>query len=115
AIALHHAAEHRRALSMLNEIEGPARSGPGAGDFLLPAIMAWTALISAVSGDHERADTHLSAIAESSASAAAAESNTIVDELVRPARCIASALRALDRLDLDSAGLALAAMAAFPE
>src|SRR5699024_5108009 len=34
AIALHHAAEHRRALSMLNEIEGPARSGHVAGDFL---------------------------------------------------------------------------------
>jgi DNA-binding CsgD family transcriptional regulator len=115
AIALHHAAEHRRALSILNEIEGPARSGHVAGDFLLPAIMAWTALISAVSGDHERADAHLSAIAESSASASAAEPNTIVDELVRPARCIASALRALDRLDLDRAELALEALAAYPE
>src|SRR5699024_2387744 len=89
AIALHHAAEHRRALSMLNEIEGPARSGHVAGDFLLPAIMAWTALISAVSGDHERADAHLSAIAE--------------------------ALRSLDRLDLDRAGFALEALAAYPE
>jgi len=115
AIALHHAAEHRRALSMLNEIEGPARSGHVAGDFLLPAIMAWTALTSAVSGDHERADAHLSAIAESSASVAAEESNTIVDELVRPARYIASALRALDRLDLDRAGFALEALAAYPE
>jgi hypothetical protein len=127
AIALHHAAEPRRALSVLNEIEGPARAGHVDGDFLLPSIIAWTALIAAVSGDHERADAHLAesdAPSGSDASAsevepAAAHSDSpptvIIDELVTPPLRIASALRALDRLDLERAGAEFDALSAYPE
>lgn len=126
AIAHHHAAEHRRALSILNEIEEPARSGHLDGDFLLPAIMAWTALISAVSGDHERADAHLSAAEPPNAMRIGAgpapnvprpgqRTAAIADELVTPARCIASALRALDRLDTARAGRELEVLSDYPE
>ncbi|WP_432789959.1 helix-turn-helix transcriptional regulator [Brevibacterium sp. K11IcPPYGO002] len=127
AIALHHAAEPRRALSVLNEIEGPARAGHVDGDFLLPSIIAWTALIAAVSGDHERADAHLAesdapsgiSRAGSEADPAAAPSDApptvIIDELVTPPLRIASALRALDRLDLERAEAEFGALSAYPE
>ncbi len=127
AIALHHAAEPRRALSVLNEIEGPARAGHVDGDFLLPAIIAWTALIAAVSGDHERADAHLAESdapsgirrAASEVEPAVAHSDSpptvIIDELVTPPLRIASALRALDRLDLERAGAEFDALSAYPE
>lgn len=106
AIAFHRTASPRRALSLLNEIEGPARAGHVEGDFLLPAIIAWTALISEISGDHERADTHL---------AEAKSAEVIIDELVTPARRIAAALRALDRLDLDRVEEEYAALSVYPE
>ena len=127
AIALHHTGASRRALSLLNEIEGPARAGHIDGDFLLPAISAWTALISAISGDHERADAHLVAAVEPSSAMrpgpGPGESSAeplpqpavIIDELVTPARHIASALRALDRLDLARAKRELDALSTYPE
>lgn len=133
AVALHHAAQSRRALSILHEIEAPARAGHVDGDFLLPAVTSWTALISAISGDHERADASLlwpgdrpravfTGPGASSAEVRRAESATaqalrptVVDELVSPASCIASALRALDRLDLARAASDLDALASYPE
>ncbi|WP_423058504.1 LuxR C-terminal-related transcriptional regulator [Brevibacterium linens] len=127
AIALHHATKSRRALSLLNEIEGPARAGHIDGDFLLPAIIAWTALIAAVSGDCERADAHLALAAEpSELSRAGAETgistgrsetppSVIIDELVTPPLRIAAALRALDRLDLERAQAEFDALSAYPE
>lgn len=127
AIALHHAAKSRRALSLLKEIEGPARAGHIDGDFLLPAIIAWTALISAVSGDCERADIHLALAAESSelsragdgtgsvAGRSATRPSVIIDELVTPPLRIAAALRALDRLDVQRAQTEIVALSAYPE
>ncbi|WP_413333201.1 response regulator transcription factor [Brevibacterium sp. GP-SGM9] len=127
AIALHHAAQPRRALSVLNEIEGPARAGHVDGDFLLPSIIAWTALIAAVSGDYERADAQLAesdapsgfSRAGSEVKPAATHSDApptvIIDELVTPPLRIASALRALDRLDLDRAEAEFDALSAYPE
>ncbi|MGJ5725779.1 LuxR C-terminal-related transcriptional regulator [Brevibacterium sp. H602] len=127
AIALHHATQSRRALSLLNEIEGPARAGHIDGDFLLPAIIAWTALISAVSGDCERADAHLASAAEPSETSrvgagtgsVAGRSETppsvIIDEHVTPPLRIAAALRALDRLDLERAQAEFDALSAYPE
>lgn len=127
AIAFHHSAEPRRALSLLNEIEGPARSGHVDGDFLLPSTIAWTALVAAVSGDHERADTHLAESGEpsrieragseagSGAEHSEPQPEVIIDELVTPPMRIASALRALDRLDLMRADSELAALSAYPE
>ena len=127
AIALHHATKSRRALSLLNEIEGPARAGHIDGDFLLPAIIAWTALISAVSGDCERADAHLASAAEPSETSrvgagtgsVAGRSETppsvIIDEHVTPPLRIAAALRALDRLDLERAQAEFDALSAYPE
>lgn len=131
AIALHHAAEPRRALSILHEIESSARAGHTDGDFLLPAINAWTALISVLSGDHERADEHLPAINDSlvktrsesePGSAQLRRSDpmhqpptVIIDELVTPPLHIAQALRSLDRLDLDRTESELEALIAYPE
>lgn len=127
AIALHHSAAPRRALSLLNEVEGPSRAGHVDGDFLLPAIIAWTALISAISGDHERADVHLAEALESSApkrtgpesdpiaTCPGPQPALIIDELVTPALRIASALRALDRLDLARVEVEFDALSAYPE
>lgn len=127
AIALHHSAEPRRALSLLNEIDGPVRTGHISGDFLLPAINAWTALISAVSDDHERADAHLTAamkLADPSSAGEVASAVTsrpenlptvISDELVTPPLRVAEALRALDRLDLKRAEAELDVLSTYPE
>lgn len=109
AVSLFHAAEFQRSLSLLYEIEDAAADAHVDGDFLLPAVTAWTALTAMVSGDHERADRRLASLAEEFASP------LIVDELVHPPALVASALRALDRLDLEKADEDLQQLTAFPE
>lgn len=109
AISLFHAAQPRRAISILHDIESSAETTHIDGDFLLPAAYAWTALIAAVSGDHERADQHLAWLIDEKSSP------VMIDELVHPAQSIAAALRALDRLDLDRAREECDNLAAYPE
>lgn len=109
AISLFHAAQFQRALSLLYEIEDAAADSHVDGDFLLPAITAWTALTATVSGDHERADRRLNSLVDEFAGP------LIAEELVRPPALVASALRALDRLDLDQADEDLQRLIAFPE
>lgn len=109
AMALFHSGQQGRALSILHEVEGGAHARHVPGDFLLPSAVAWTALVAAVSNDHERADLHLDAAETSD------WGPCIVDELVSPAIHVAVALRALDRLDLDQARTEVEVMAAYPE
>ena len=109
AISFFHCSQFRRAVSILGEIEADAASGHVEGDFLLPAVTAWTALASVVSGDHERADRALSGLDEE------LRSSLLVEELVRPAAHVASALRALDRLDLELAEEELGNLSTYPE
>lgn len=109
AISLFHRSQFRRSVSILGEIESDVVSGHVDGDFLLPAVTAWTALASVVSGDHERADRALSGLDEE------LRSSLLVEELVRPAAHVASALRALDRLDLELAEQELDSLSAYPE
>lgn len=109
AISLFHSAQPRRAISILHDIESSAETTHVDGDFLLPAAYAWTALIAAVSGDHERADQHLARLIDEKSSP------VMIDESVHPARSIASALRALDRLDLDRARQELDDLGTYPE
>lgn len=97
AISMFHSSEPRRALSILHELELVADERHVDGDFLLPAIGAWTALVATVSGDNERADRHLEWLFDEFSLP------NIIGEMVFPATHIAAALRALDRLDLDRA------------
>lgn len=109
AMALFCSGEVGRALSALKEIEEPARMHHISGDFLVPATIAWTAMVAAASNDHECADLYLSALE------ALDWGPCIVDELVSPAMHVAVALRALDRLDLNRARAEVETMAAYPK
>lgn len=109
AVSLFHSAEPQRALSILHEIEPAASSRHIDGDFLLPAITAWTALVSASSGDHERADRHLERLADE------IHFPVVIDEWVQPTMHIAAALRALDRLDLDGARREIDLLTGYPQ
>lgn len=109
AISLFHCAQFRRSVSILGEIEADVVSSHVDGDFLLPAVTAWTALASVASGDHERADRALSGLDEE------LRGSFLVEELVRPAAHVASALRALDKLDLELAEEELGNLSAYPE
>lgn len=109
AVSLFHSAEPQRALSILHEIESAASSRHIDGDFLLPAIAAWSALVAASSGDHNRADRHLERLADE------IHFPVIIDELVHPPMHIAAALRALDRLDLERARKELDILTSYPQ
>lgn len=109
AIGFFHCSQFRRSVSILSEIEADAVSGHIHGDFLRPAVTAWTALASVVSGDHERADRALSGLDEE------LQGPILVEELVRPAAHVASALRALDRLDFELAEQELTSLSFYPE
>lgn len=109
AVSLFHASDPRRALSILHEIETPARDNHIDGDFLLPAIMAWSALVAVHCGDHDTADDYLTQLTDGP------WFPLILDELVHPAQHIAAAKRALDRLDLDLAREEFRALADYPE
>ncbi|NJC55946.1 response regulator transcription factor [Brevibacterium marinum] len=109
AISLFHSSQFRRSVSILSELESDATSSHVEGDFLLPAVIAWTALASVASGDHERADQFLTRIDED------LNDPIIVEELVHPAAHVALALRALDRLDLGRAKTEMAELSAYPE
>lgn len=109
AISMFHSSEPRRALSVLHEIEILADERHLDGDFLLPAIAAWTALVAAVSGDHERADRHLDWLRDE------VSLPIIMGAFLQPATRIASALRALDRLDLEGARQEYDLLVGYPE
>lgn len=109
AVSLFHSAEPQRALSILHEIESAASNRHIDGDFLLPAITAWSALVAASSGDHERADRHLERLTDEF------HFPVIIDELVHPPMHIAAALRALDRLDLERARKELDLLISYPQ
>lgn len=109
SVSLFHSSEPQRALSILHEIEPAASSRHIDGDFLLPAITAWSALVAASSGDHERADRYLERLADE------IHFPVIIDELVHPPMHIAAALRALDRLDLECARKELELLASYPQ
>lgn len=109
AISLFHSSQFRRSVSILSELESDATSSHVEGDFLLPAVIAWTALASVASGDHERADQFLTRIDED------LSDPIIVEELVHPAAHVALALRALDRLDLGRAKSEMAELSSYPE
>ena len=109
AISLFHAAQPRHAVSILHDIESIAEARHVDGDFLLPAACAWTAVIAAVNGDPERADQHLARLIDEMSGP------VMIDESVHPARHLAAAMRALDRLDLERAREERNDLAAYPE
>lgn len=109
AVSLFHSAQPHRALSILHEIEVPALEDHVDGDFLLPAVFAWSALVGVYTGDHETADDYLARLDEEE------WFPVVLDELVRPAMRISAANRALDRLDLDRAREEFDALSAYPE
>lgn len=109
AVSLFHSARPHRAMSILHEIESPVAEGHVDGDFLLPAVLAWSALVGVSSGDHETADEYLARLDDGEWFPA------VLDELVHPALRIAAAKRALDRLELGSARREFEALATYPE
>lgn len=109
AVSLFHSGQDHRALSILHRIEAAAVGSHVPGDFLLPAVMAWSALVGATSGDSETADEYLARLDNGD------WFPLILDELVRPPLLIARALRALALLDVDTARTEYAALVEFPE
>ncbi|MFC9442053.1 MULTISPECIES: helix-turn-helix transcriptional regulator [Brevibacterium] len=102
AICAFHDGDVARARAILHDVEVQAAPRHVDGDYLVPAAVAWSALASAVAGDHERTDALLARLART------APRPTLVDDVVRSPWRIATALRALDRLDLDLAADCLA-------
>lgn len=102
AICAFHDGDIARARAILHDVEVQAAPRHVDGDYLVPAAVAWAALASAVAGDHERTDALLARLART------APRPTLVDDVVRSPWRIATALRALDRLDLDLAADCLA-------
>lgn len=95
AISAFHDGRYSTSLSLLHDIEMQAIPRHVDGDFLLPATLAWSALAAVSGSDHDRADRLLARLA--------AQPPTPVDDMVHPAWSAATAMRALDRLDLDRA------------
>ena len=67
------------------------------GDFLSPAVTAWTALASYLAGDHERADTEIVEFARLDVPP------FVQEQTFRPAALIVEAYRSIDKLDLSAA------------
>ncbi|MDN6133285.1 MAG: LuxR C-terminal-related transcriptional regulator [Brevibacterium sp.] len=101
--------EPGRALALLRSIEDEVKEDSVDGDFLRPAVTAWTALASYLAGDHERADTELVEFAR-------LDSPPFVQEQsFRPAALLAEAYRSLDKLDLSTTEEAVHRMRDYPE
>lgn len=109
AVSQYHASQPRKALAMLREIEEEAFRDHVDGDYLLPATLSWSALIAAAAGDVDSADEYLQQAGSDF------EQTSIVDEIVSPPLHVASALRAVDRLDLDGARKELDKLNDYPE
>ncbi|AMT95075.1 hypothetical protein A2T55_16295 [Brevibacterium linens] len=109
AISHYHSSQPHFAMSVLREVEEEAARSHVDGDFLLPATLAWLALISAATGDVEYSDELLRRLDSEF------EQSTVVDEIVSPPKYVASALRALDRLDLTAAQREMGKLANYPE
>lgn len=109
AVSLFQLAEMHRALSILHEIEAAVSRLHVDGDFLLPAVMAWTALAAAYGGDHETTDKYLAELEAST------YFPVILEEMVCPPMRVVAAVRALDRLDLDRARVEFEALSLSPE
>lgn len=86
-----------RALALLRSIEDEVKEDSVVGDFLSPAVTAWTALASYLAGDHERADTEIVEFARLDAPP------YVQEQTFRPAALIVEAYRSLDKLDLGAA------------
>ncbi len=103
------AGEPGRALALLRDIEDGVRESSVAGDFLAPAVIAWSALASYLSGDHRRAETELLRFAGLD------EPPLVLEAAFRPAALVTTAYRVLDRLDLGRLADLVERMKAFPE
>ncbi|WP_309132739.1 LuxR C-terminal-related transcriptional regulator [Brevibacterium sp.] len=103
------AGEPGRALALLRDMEDTVAEMAVAGDFLPPAIAAWSALASYFSGDHKRADTELVRFTELD------EPPLVLEAAFRPAALVTRAYRALDRLELGRLADLVARMKSFPE
>lgn len=91
------ACEPGRALALLRSIEDEVKEDSVVGDFLSPAVTAWTALASYLAGDHERADTEIVEFARLDVPP------FVQEQTFRPAALIVEAYRSIDKLDLSAA------------
>lgn len=103
------AGEPGRALALLRSFEDEAKEDHEVGDFLAPAVIAWTALAAYLAGDHERAD------AEHVELARLDYPPFVQEQRFRPAMLVVHAYRSLDRLDLDAVEDAVHKMRDYPE
>lgn len=91
------ACEPGRALALLRSIEDEVKEDSVVGDYLSPAVTAWTALASYLAGDHERADAGIVEFARLDVPP------FVQEQSFRPAALIVEAYRSLDKLDLSAA------------
>jgi DNA-binding CsgD family transcriptional regulator len=109
AIHAVHAGDPGRALTLLHGVEDAARETSVPGDFVAPAVVAWTALAAFATGDHKQADAELALFSELDTPP------IVLESAFRPAALVTAAYRALDRLDLDTAAALVERMKSFPE
>lgn len=101
--------EPGRALAMLRSIEDEVKEEAAPGDFLPPAVIAWSALASYLAGDQERADAVL-------AEFALFDSPPFVQEqMFRPAVLVVQAYRSLDALNLADVEAVVQRMREYPD
>lgn len=98
-----------RALALLRSIEDETKADRVVGDFLSPAVTAWTALASYLAGDHERADTEIVEFTRLDAPP------FVQEQTFRPAALIVQAYRSIDKLDLGAAEEAVRRMRDYSE
>ena len=103
------ACEPGRALALLRSIEDEVKEDNVAGDFLGPAVMAWTALAAYLAGDHERADAMIVEFARLDVPP------FVQEQSFRPAALVVEAYRSLDKLDLSAVEETMGRMRDYPE
>lgn len=103
------ACEPGRALALLRSIEDEVKEDSVVGDFLGPAVMAWTALAAYLAGDYERADAMIVEFARLDVPP------FVQEQSFRPAALVVEAYRSLDKLDLSAAEETMRRMRNYPE
>ncbi|UZD62005.1 helix-turn-helix transcriptional regulator [Brevibacterium sp. JSBI002] len=103
------AEEPGRALALLRSIEDEVKAEAAPGDFLPPAVIAWSALASYLAGDQERADAELAEFALFD------DPPFVQEQTFRPAALVVQAYRSLDALNLADVEAVVRRMRDYPD
>ncbi|WP_209370434.1 helix-turn-helix transcriptional regulator [Brevibacterium renqingii] len=103
------AEEPGRALALLRSIEDEVKEEAALGDFLPPAVIAWSALASYLAGDQERADAELAEFALFD------DPPFVQEQTFRSAALVVQAYRSLDALNLVDVEAVVRRMRDYPD